>query len=344
MARPYGQDMQTRLDIRTLDPYDDAQMHRFHEIFWRAEKEDGRHWNVFWTYGELATVLREPTADRRMTGCCVFEGDQMVAAGILELSLLDNREKAFLFPAVEPARRGRGLGGALLEELVEVARGDGRTRLLTDAVLPYAERETSGVLRFVDAHGFRLSNIEIYRVLPLPVPAGLLDGLAADAEGHHEGYALESYVDDLPERYLLSYCHLRNQLAVDAPTGEVDFEAAGVTPEIQRGKLERNRRIGRTTLFTVAVRDGEVVAHSDLIVAPSATEAQQMGTLVRRDHRGHRLGTAVKVANLRRLQEARPEVVEVHTQNAETNRWMVDINVRLGFEPVGVCPEFVRDV
>ena len=29
-------------------------MRRFHEIGWRAEKEDGRPWNTFWTYEELA--------------------------------------------------------------------------------------------------------------------------------------------------------------------------------------------------------------------------------------------------------------------------------------------------
>jgi hypothetical protein len=34
----------------------------------------------------------------------------------------------------------------------------------------------------------------------------------------------------------------------------------------------------------------------------------------------------------------------VHTQNAEDNGWMVAINERLGFEPVGVCPAFVRNL
>jgi hypothetical protein len=67
-----------------------------------------------------------------------------------------------------------------------------------------------------------------------------------------------------------------------------------------------------------------------------------MGTLVRRDHRGHRLGSAVKVANLEALQRDRPDVTTVETQNAEQNPWMVSINERLGFEPVAVCPELVR--
>ena len=32
------------------------------------------------------------------------------------------------------------------------------------------------------------------------------------------------------------------------------------------------------------------------------------------------------------------------TQNAETNAWMVGINVRLGFQAVGVVPEFLREI
>jgi hypothetical protein len=84
------------------------------------------------------------------------------------------------------------------------------------------------------------------------------------------------------------------------------------------------------------------VAHSDLFTVASSRRAYQMGTLVRRDHRGHRLGTAVKVANLAALVADRPDVLEVHTQNAETNEWMVSINVRLGFERVGLAPAFVR--
>ncbi len=60
------------------------------------------------------------------------------------------------------------------------------------------------------------------------------------------------------------------------------------------------------------------------------------------DHRGHRLGAAVKVANLRALQRERPDVTVVQTENAETNAFMVSINERLGFEVVAVSPSFAR--
>jgi len=332
------------MDIRLLDRADDAQMRRFHEIGWRAEKEDGRPWNAFWTLGEMSAVMREPTEDQRLDGVCIFEGDEMVAGGVLGLSLLDNLDKAWMFPAVEPERRGRGLGSVLLEGLVDRAREAGRTQMLSGTSVPFTERGTSGVLRFADRHGFRLANTEIYRILRLPMRAGVLEEVRRESTPYHEDYTVESYVDELPEQYLASYCHLRNQLALDAPTGEVQFEAEQATPEIERQKLERNKRSGRTTYVSLAVKDGEAVAHTDLYVPPSGTQAMQMGTLVRRDHRGHRLGAAVKVANLEALQRDCPEINEVHTQNAETNAWMVRINERLGFEPVAVCPEFMRDV
>lgn len=341
-GRAYGRGMETRLDIRTLDPYDDLQLRRFHEICWRAEKEDGRPWNAFWSYAEMAALFREQTDDQRVDGLCVVDGDRMLGGGVVGRSLLDNTDKAWVFPAVEPHLRGRGIGGAVLESLVERVADDGRTLVLAGAAIPYADRGTSPLLRFAEAHGFVVANLEIVRILPMPVAGPLLDTLTRESAAHHEGYRVETYVDGLPDGYLDAYCYLLNQLAADAPTGDVDFEAERATPEIVRHKLERGKRMGRTTYRSVALLDGEPVAHSDLFVLDSSTTAQQMGTLVRRDQRGHRLGTAVKVANLCALQQARPSVTAVHTQNAETNRWMVDINVRLGFEAVGVVPELVR--
>src|SRR3954468_575608 len=332
------------MDIRRLDPYDDAQMRRFYEICWRAEKDDGRPWNSFWTYPEMAGMLREPTDDQR--GDCFFlhDGHRMVAAGLVELSLLDNLDKAWIFAAVEPELRGRGLGSMLLDALVEHARDLGRFQVTSMLAVPFEERYSSGLLRFVDKHGFRLANTEIMRILRLPVPEGLLEEVRRESAPHHDGYEISTFVNEVPEDYRESYCYLRNQLALDAPTGEIDFEAEALTSEIVRQRFERNKRSGRTTYFSLAIRDGEAVAHSDLAVPPTGTESHQLGTLVRRDHRGHRLGAAVKVANLAAVQRDRPDITEVHTQNAETNGWMVSINERLGFEPVAVCPEFLREL
>ena len=131
---------------------------------------------------------------------------------------------------------------------------------------------------------------------------------------------------------------------MDAPTGEVEFEEESLTPEEFRRGEQRFAVAGTTRVSTVAVRgDHEVVAYTDLIVkADPAERVQQWGTLVHRDHRGHRLGTAVKVANLRALQARFPDRTEVVTSNAEVNQHMVDINDRLGFRAVAVLPCFRR--
>lgn len=85
-----------------IDPHDEPVFRRFHEIMWRAETQDGRPWNPMWTHDEMAGIFREPTAERRYLGLAAYDGDRMVGAGFLSLSLLSNLETAWAFVAVEP--------------------------------------------------------------------------------------------------------------------------------------------------------------------------------------------------------------------------------------------------
>ena len=78
--------------------------------------------------------------------------------------------------------------------------------------------------------------------------------------------------------------------------------------------------------------------------AGGRTDVSQWGTFVHREHRGRRLGMAIKAANLRAVQDAHPEMRRVVTQNAETNDWMVAINEQMGFEPVEASVEMVKRV
>ena len=54
-----------------------------------------------------------------------------------------------------------------------------------------------------------------------------------------------------------------------------------------------------------------------------------------REHRGHRLGMLLKIANLQLLQEAAPGHPSVLTWNAEENRPMLGVNEAVGFVPIG---------
>jgi GNAT superfamily N-acetyltransferase len=226
--------------------------------------------------------------------------------------------------------------------MLDRAQALGRSTISMNATHAGPEDPEAPAVRFAESLGFALSYSEIFRRLELPVPDEVLDRLDTEGRARQEGYQVQTFVDDLPDELLESYCELSNLLAVDAPTGEVDFEASAMTPDSARERFALDRRMGREVFHAVATRDGRAVAMTDLAVLPDETAALQWATYVHREHRGHRLGAAVKVANLRALQERRPEVTRVDTTNAETNRYMVSINEALGFEVLATCPQFVR--
>jgi RimJ/RimL family protein N-acetyltransferase len=120
---------------------------------------------------------------------------------------------------------------------------------------------------------------------------------------------------------------------VESPTGDVVFEPEDPNPELVRQREATRRAQGRSDFGVVALSPGgEVVAVTRMMEMPGdASKISQGGTIVRRDHRGHRLGLAVKVANLRQLG---PGYSCVTTWNAAANGPMIDINEALGFRVI----------
>jgi GNAT superfamily N-acetyltransferase len=330
------------MEVRPLDPTDADQLRAFYDVSYRAEMADGREWNGHWTYDEVASMLRDGRPENRSAGLAVYDGDRLVGSGVMLWSDVDNTDKCYVFPMVDPPARGRGAGSALLEAMVDDCRTRGRTTVTSSAAYAGPERDDAPAVRFATKHGFVVANTEIQRRLALPVGEALLDEIESEGAAYHEGYTIETFVGELPEELLGSYCDLLNQLVVDAPSGDVDYEAGKHTPESLREHLLTQRRIGRRVYFSAAILDGVAVAQSDLALQTEGDTAVQWGTFVHRRHRGHRLGAAVKVANLRAVQRDRPDIRRVDTSNAETNQWMVAINERLGFRVIAVSPSFVR--
>ena len=148
----------------------------------------------------------------------------------------------------------------------------------------------------------------------------------------------------MPEELLDGWARLVSSLMTEAPTGELDVEPEAADPVLVRENEELLERQGRRKYNTVALdATGELVAYTDLATTVHEPgRAYQWGTLVRRDVRGHRLGLAVKLANLRLLQAERPDIELLTTYNAEVNTHMIGVNERLGFAPVSRLGEFQK--
>ena len=333
------------MDCSELDIGDDDVLRVVYELTRRSETL-GREQMPFWSYEEFVGAVRSPDSGERQELLGAYDGETLVGAALVWYFLLDNTEKCWTSVNVDPSARRRGVGRALVAEVEQRARADGRTLVMADSKLPFADRETHGYRRFAEACGYTLSNIEVVRHLALPVDDDLIQSWIDSAAQAHQGYTIETLVDEVPDDLVEDLCVLIGQLAADAPTGAVDFEEEVFTPDRLRERRAQALAMGRSVYETVALTaDRQVVAHSTLAVPTGdSTDVYQWGTFVHREHRGHRLGLATKAHNLRAVQRAHPGMARVTTQNAETNGYMVSINETMGFVPVEVSAEFYKAV
>lgn len=261
--------------------------------------------------------------------------------------LHDNLDKAYVDVVVHPDARRRGIGTALLRDMTQQVAALGRTTLLIDSFVPAGAGTQHPYLEFARANGCRRGWTEVVRQLSVPRPDGQLESLHGEClERMGSDYEVQTFIGRVPDERLPGLAELMRLLVVDAPSGDFDYEAETVTPEILRHVYDREAAQGRTRLSALVVYrpSGAVVAQSDLVVPAGADGVvTQEGTYVHREHCGHALGMAVKVANLEQLQRELAGARTVETMNAEDNAYMVGINVRLGFEPVEDLVEWILE-
>jgi GNAT superfamily N-acetyltransferase len=322
---------------------DDAVMREFYDLDRRAELHI-RPDAPFWEFEEFLGVFRSHASGEGLVLFAAYDDERMVGNAVLWSFLLDNLDKAAFKVRVDPPARGRGIGRALVRRVEQTVEGDGRSLVMTDTTVPFDERESHAYRRFLESCGYEFSIYEVVRHLPLPVPDERIQEWIDEAAPHHEGYTIETFVGAVPDDLVESLCVLFGQLAVDAPSGAVDFEEETYTRERYAESLATMAAMGRAGYETVALTpDRQVVAQSTLALSLGDNpNVYQWGTFVHRDHRGHQLGLATKAVNLRAAQAFRDDFTLVTTQNAETNDYMVLINERMGFAPVEAAAEFVK--
>lgn len=325
------------IEISRVDPFDPVDVDAWWEAYAAAERADRGADAVVWSLDESRSELQQESAvvDRR--AYLLRDGDEVVGSASLALPLKDNTHIAHLAISVPARHRRRGVGSATLAFLESEAVASGRTTAHGSASWPY-ERGSDGAgspgREFARSHGYALALGDVQSRLELPVDPALLDRVETDIAGSTDGYELRSWVGRIPDDVVERWTILDATLETEAPTGELDIEPQKPDVDSIRESEELIERQRRLSFGTIALAPGgDAAAYSQLLVSTDDGNAYQWGTLVRTADRGHRLGIAVKVANLRMLHREAPQAKAIYTYNAESNAHMLAVNTLLGFRP-----------
>lgn len=304
---------------------------------------------------EERLVMLQATPDREYVLGVARDGSEIVANARLSIPLRDNPQTAFVQIEVAPSHRRRGIATSLLSFVEQEMAHRGRTIMMSwsdaragdepaaDARLVpptgagfFPASDASAI--FARRSGFDLVQVDRQSVLALD---DVEDALRLEhaariiGSGH---YDLVEWVDRCPDDLVEDYALLRQKMSTDPPLG--GFAQEEEAWDADRIRREEQRTLaGGTSSLVCAVRhaaSGQLVGHTIL----ERSEARpavvyQEDTLVLDEHRGHRLGTWLKAANLRRARDAWPTAERIYTWNAEENTFMLDVNVALGFRASG---------
>ena len=274
----------------------------------------------------------------------------------------DDGARAAEFDLLVPARFAfEGVAESLLLVAEEDARRRGRDVMQTwtlhrpavtaDVLVPktgWGRISPTALSRLLQAHGYELEQVERNSELDLHADDGTLQRAleAALARAGADYREVGWHLPTPPERRA-GYASVLARLVTDAPSGDMEFDEEIWDADRVVRRDARLTSAGQLVSVSAIehVPSGEIVAYNELLVGADRTEVtHQYGTLVRTEHRGHRLGTIVKCANLLRWRELAPESPRVSTFNAEENRAMLDINEALGFVPVSSAGAWQKKV
>lgn len=325
------------IDISRIDPFDAESVDAWWEAYAAAERADRGADTPVWTREESRSELQQESAVIERRAYLLHDGDALAGSASLALPLKDNTHIAHLAISVPPEHRRHGVGSAALAFLEAEALASARTTAQATTSWPYElgpDGTGSAGREFARRHGYALALGDVQNRLELPVEPAVLDTLEADITTAISGYTIRSWVGPVPDDVIEGWTLLDASIDTEAPSGDLDIEP--MKPDIGtiREQEELLLRQNRTSFGTIALTArGDAAAYTQLVVSGDDGNAYQWGTLVRGADRGHRLGTAVKLANLRMLQHEAPQARAVYTYNAESNAHMLAVNTLLGFRP-----------
>ena len=323
------------LSLAPVEPSDEAAVQQWYELrcsVARADLPDDPPPCRVHEFGRF----RYPWPGEVEAGWLARDRGSVVGGCVLYLPTLDNLDNAAGEILVAPDHRRRGIGRTLLDHLRAEAARHGRVRLIgsVDQPLDPAAADPGG--QFAAASAAVPVLIETRRRLDVgAVDPVVLARLDEQARAKSQGYSLVQWVGQTPQRWLDDIAYLTGRMSTDAPLDDLRWEAEAYDAGRMRARDASCLACGLHMVTTAAVAStGQLVAFTQLVGDSTPHGyAGQWDTIVVPEHRGHRLGTLIKVANLAHARLQRPDLRVIDTCNADTNPYMVAINEAMGFRP-----------
>jgi GNAT superfamily N-acetyltransferase len=302
------------------------------------------------TARELLAFFRDRYAPKRLF-LARLDG-RIVGRGVYEWQPEENAPAAFIEIQVARDARRRGVGTALLAQLEAVAAENGLTVIeswsshplptSSDVSVPPtgfgAVDRASPAVRFATAHGYQLEQVDRISRIDLPMDPNAVAERRRDAEAHAADYEVVQWVGRCPDRWLSDMARMHQRMSTDAPAAAIEFAEEHWDDERMRNLDDMNEAGGRLNLTSAALHipSQRLVGYTDIALPEhEGRPATQEDTLVLKEHRGHRLGMLLKIANLEQLMRVSPATPRITTFNAEENRPMLSVNEAVGFVATG---------
>jgi GNAT superfamily N-acetyltransferase len=323
--------------VHLIDSRDDAAFSAWYEVLRVTDLE---RWPDHAGWDRQTVKAMADQRDGATDFLCLAASDEAgatVGIAILQVPTRENTHQVVVDVRVLPEHRRRGVGSGLVEETARWAAAAGRRVLHAEIELPVRTGAVDTSTPFARRLGFEAVMPAHTRQLQLPSDPERLGRLQAEVAQAAPGYRTFAFAAPWPEAYAEDACRLQRRMSTDAPSGDADHQEEDWNAARLEETDELARAQGLTRLIAVAedTASGRLVAFTEIAV-PDAhpVEGWQWATLVLREHRGHRLGLAVKLANLAQLESRYPAVRRVLTGNAQENGPMIAVNEMMGFEVV----------
>ncbi|WP_091232854.1 GNAT family N-acetyltransferase [Microbacterium sp. 3J1] len=293
----------------------------------------------------------QDATDTLHTGFVARERGEIVGMITIDYAQEADAQAAEIDLLVPERHWGTGVEDALLDLAESEARAHGRSLIQTwtlhrpvssgEMITPrtgWGRIPTTPLADAIAARGYVFEQVERNSEFDLRADPAPLRALLAEADAAAGAdYRLLHWMAPTPREFQDGYAAILARLSTDAPSGDMEFVAEHWDADRVVRRERRLTGAGQALSVTAAqhLPSGDLVAYNELLIGADRTRTtHQLGTLVARDHRGHRLGALVKAANLLRWRDLMPLSPAVSTFNAEENRPMLSINETIGFRPV----------